>query len=324
MKKIISLLLAILMVVSMAACGAEEAEEPVSATEEQESKAAEETVAEETVEEKASEDAEEVEPEAEAPAEEAATIDFEEITVVDNEFCTIKITGLDPKNEWGYTLNAYLENKSADKTYLYSVTSASVNGVACDPTFAAEISPGKKANEKINLLDLTLEENGIVEYTDIELTFTVYDSDDWFADPVAKETIHVYPLGEDKAETFVREPQEADVVLVDDESITVIVTGYTEDDFWGYVVNLYLVNKTESTLIISADNVSVNGFMADPLYGCSLPGGKCAFSTMSWTDTALEENGISAVEEIEFTLSVYDENSWEECFNETLTLTPGA
>ena len=62
-------------------------------------------------------------------------ITFEEISVVDNDECVIKITGIDADNLWGYTLSAYLENKSAEKTYMFSVESASVNGVQMMETF---------------------------------------------------------------------------------------------------------------------------------------------------------------------------------------------
>ena len=142
---------------------------------------------------------------------------FEEVVAIDNAECAVKITEIDPDNMWGYTLKAQLENKSTEKTYMFSVESASINGVQCDPMFASEVAAGKKANEEINFSTDTLEENGIVEYTDIELTFKVYDSNDWSADPVGKETIHVYPYGEENAVAFVREAQATDNVIIDND-----------------------------------------------------------------------------------------------------------
>lgn len=69
---------------------------------------------------------------------------------------------------WGYTLKAQLENKSTEKTYMFSVESASINGVQCDPMFASEVAAGKKANEEINFSTDTLEENGIVEWQQLQ------------------------------------------------------------------------------------------------------------------------------------------------------------
>ena len=73
-------------------------------------------------------------------------ISFEEMTVVDNEQCAIKITGIEPDNTWGYTLNAYFENKSEDKTYMFSVQNAAINGLQTDPFFATTVAAGKKSN----------------------------------------------------------------------------------------------------------------------------------------------------------------------------------
>lgn len=251
-------------------------------------------------------------------------ISFTEVVAVDNGECLIKITEIEPDNFWGYTLKAQLENKSADKTYMFSVESAAINGVQCDPLFASEVAAGKKAMEEIHFSDEELKENGVGDFTDIELTFRVYDSNDWTADAVAKETVHVYPYGEDKAVKFVREAQASDKVLVDNEYVTVIVTGYENNEIWGYTVNLFLLNKTDKEVMFSVDEASVNGFMADPFYANSVTAGKCAFSSMSWSDTTLAENGITAVKEIEFKLRAYNYENWlsDDFANETVTLNP--
>lgn len=256
--------------------------------------------------------------------EQAEELTFEEITVVDNDQCLIKITDIDPDSTWGYTLKAYMENKSGDKTYMFSITDAAVNGVETETAFAAEIAAGKKSNKDINFYDKKLSSNGVGDFTDIELSFKVYDSNDWLADPAAKETVHIYPYGEDKATKFVRETQPSDIVIVDNDEVSVIVTGYGEDAIWGYTVNLFLVNKTDKGLMYSVDNASVNGFMADPFWATSVGAGKVAFSTMSWSDSKLEENGITTVEEIEMNFKIKDSENWlaNAIFSEAITLNP--
>jgi len=251
-------------------------------------------------------------------------ISFEELTVVDNKECSIKITKIDTKNIWGYTLKAQLENKSASKTYMFSVERAAINGVECDPLFATEVAATKKSNNDISFSDPIFDENDIGQYTDIELAFRVYDSDDWNADPVAEETVHIYPYGEDKATKFERSAQASDNVILDNEYAKVIVTGYEKDEIWGYTVNLFLLNKTDKSLMFSVDNASVNGFMADPFYAAEVSAGKCAFSSMAWSDTTLEENDIKDVKEIEFELRVYDSDNWlgDDFAKETITLKP--
>ncbi|MBR6528738.1 MAG: hypothetical protein IKT62_01745 [Firmicutes bacterium] len=229
---------------------------------------------------------------------------FSEVTAADNDEYSIKITGIEPDNEYGFTLKALFENKSSDKTYMYSVYSASINGVKCDPFFATTVAAGKKAKEEISFMTDDLEANGLTEFTEIELTFDVYDEDDWEAAGTAIETVVIYPYGEEKASTYVREPQSSDVVLIDNEYATLISTGFEQDELWGYTANLFLVNKTEKNLMFSADDVSVNGYMLDPLYAELVPAGKCAFGFMSWFTDEFEDNDITNVEEIEFLLSI--------------------
>ena len=206
----------------------------------------------------------------------------------------------------------------------FVVSSASVNGVETEPLYAHEVAAGKKSNEDINFLDSGLSDKNIGEITDIEITFRVHDAEDWTADDVANETIHIYPMGEEKATTFVRENQPADTVIVDDENITVIVTDYNMDDIWGYNANLYLVNKTDKELTFSVDDASINGFMADAFWASNVSPGKSTFKSITWFNSELEKNGITDVETIEMVFRVHNANDWsaEDIFNETITLNP--
>lgn len=115
-----------------------------------------------------------------------------------------------------------------------------------------------------------------------------------------------------------------DNVIIDNDYVTVIVTGYEDDEIWGYTANLFLLNKTDKTVMFSVDDASVNGFMADPFYATSVSAGKCAFSSMAWSDTTLEENGITEVEEIEVLFRAYDADDFmgEDFANEVITLNP--
>ncbi|NLC40615.1 MAG: hypothetical protein GX763_06840, partial [Clostridiaceae bacterium] len=156
-------------------------------------------------------------------------VSFDEVVIVDNEYCTFIITDIDPDNYWGYTLKAYLENKTDDKSLMFSVTDGSINGLQSDPYFGREIAAGKKSNEEISFSSSTLDEVDIGEFTDIELFVRVYDADDWMADDLAEESIHIYPKGLEAATQYVRESQSSDVVMIDNADVTVIVTGYEPD-----------------------------------------------------------------------------------------------
>lgn len=320
MKKLIALLLALVLMLSFAACGGEK---KTGSDEEQKPTQSQNKTDEEKPEESKPEASE---PEATIPTDDENNQDetpFTEIVVVDNEQCLIKITGIENDIMWGYSLKVYLENKSADQTYMFSVDDAAINGVQTQTLFATEVAPGKKANESLIFME-DMSEYGIGDFTDIELAFCVSDSEDWQADPVTEASVHVYPYGEDKATQFTREAQTSDLTLVDNEYVTAIVTGYEEDEIWGHTVQLYLVNKTDKTLMFSAGESSVNGFMIDALLADTVSAGRCAFGSLVLDGTAMEESGITEMEEIEFMLQVYDldDMSAEYVVNESVTLNP--
>lgn len=317
MKKISTILLS-LMLLSLTACSVESTQEKSSSdtnVSQNESKESENSKKEKEGEVTSAKEKNEINNE----------ISFSEVIAVDNDECSIKITEIDPDNSWGFTMKALLENKSADKTYKYVIEKVTINGVHYTSFFTSEVAAGKKSNEEITFSAETLDEIGIGDYTDIEVCFRVYDPNDLAASPVARETVHIYPYGKDKAKAFVRESQASDNVIIDNDYVTVIVTGYEEDEIYGYTVNLFLLNKTDKNIWFSIYEEAVNGFMADStFYGEIVSAGKCSFSFMSFFDTTLEENGIETIEEIEFKLRAFDSDNFmgDDFANETITLKP--
>ncbi len=113
---------------------------------------------------------------------------FDEITVVDNGDCSIKITAVNPYHIWGYSLHVYLENKSGGDTfYSFALSSAKVNGiqltvdeVATDVHFYEELGKNYSyANSEITFIADDLAKKGIKKYEDIEsfeISFIVYET----------------------------------------------------------------------------------------------------------------------------------------------------
>lgn len=249
-------------------------------------------------------------------------VTFSGLTVVDNEECAIQITGIQRAYDGGCELKIAMENKSGDKTYRFSIRNASVNGVQCDTMFSNEVSAGKKAIDTAHFYG-----NGLdmadVDYSNIEVTFKVYDSDKW-SDTIALETVHIYPYGEDAATTFEFQQKDSDIVIVDNDYVTAIVVGFDPDNTWGYTVNLFLRNKAKTETMFSVDEASINGYMSDPFWAESIQAGKCGFESLHWYDSKLQELGIDEVEEIEFIFKAYDNENWfaEKYFNDPVTLNP--
>lgn len=247
------------------------------------------------------------------------TVDIDDVTVVDDENCSIKITEVVFDDDWGTSIKATLENKTSDKELSFSVESLSVNGIQVDGYMYADVLAGKKANKEINLDDDILNENGIDKYTDIEIEFLVYNNDDWSENDIFTGTVHVYPYGENNAVKYVRDTKK-ETVLIDNDEVMVVFLNAGEDEYDDYNAMFYIVNKTDEDITFNADDVSINDYMMDTGFWIEVNAGKSTFESMCWYD-GLSEIGLTEdeVESIEFTLEGYN-NSFEDVINEKVEI----
>ena len=247
--------------------------------------------------------------------------DFSQV-IVDNEDLYFAIKDVRTDAALGYTWKVYVENRT-DRNLMFSFEKTSVNGVMCDPFWAEVVNAGKKGNCEITWMRDALQKRQIGEVTQVDFTLNIYNDDDYTEAPLMHDPFTVYPLGEDKASETVREPAAADLILADNDSCTVIVTGFEPDNSWGFAMQLYLVNKTDKDLVFSVDNASVNGVMCDPFWADIVAAGKRSFSTVLWDKNALTENEITEVEEISLPMIVYaDDDIGSRLVEETFELTP--
>lgn len=233
------------------------------------------------------------------------TVDIDDVTVVDDENCSIKITEVVFDDDWGTSIKAALENKTSDKELVFSVETLSVNGVQVDGYMYANVVAGKKANEEIDLDDDVLNENGIDKYTDIEIEFRVYDNENWSDDDIYTGSAHIYPYGEKNSEKYVRDTAK-DTVLIDNDEVMVAFLNAGEDEYDEYRAMFYIVNKTDEDITFSADDVSINDYMTDPGFWITVGAGKSTFESMCWYE-GLSEIGLTEdeIESIEFKLEGY-------------------
>lgn len=152
----------------------------------------------------------------------------------------------------------------------------------------------------------------------------VYDSNDWSAPDIYKDRLSLYPLGKENVSIVERKAQPKDLVIVNNDQISCMIIGFGEDSIWGYTAHLYLVNKTDKTIMFSVEEGSVNGYMIDPFWAKEVPPHARCYSDMYWSSSAFEENDITKVEEIELTFRAYDSNNWSapNIFTEKRTIKP--
>lgn len=253
----------------------------------------------------------EVSSEEEQESSEEEEISLEEVVVLDNEQYTIKVTDVELSDTAGITISSYLENKSAEDTYAFSITRACADGVSLDTQWNSSfpLAPGETMDgrEFGFMYSEALLNNG-VKCTDLELEFVVYKQEfDGIAqnEEIARETVHVYPYGEENAETYVREDQDTDTIIFDNENIKAVVTGCEQNEYGYYLIHFYMENKSEASIGLVFDTFCINETLTLDAYDfCPYAeAGKCGFSYFLIDQDQLEENGITNMEEISFNVS---------------------
>lgn len=102
------------------------------------------------------------------------------------------------------------------------------------------------------------------------------------------------------------------IQLVDNDAVSVHITSVKNNEHLGMQLGIQCVNKTDRSLMFSWDMVSVCGFMYDPFWAEEVAPGKTLNSTVDFDTYALEQMGIASVDEISFTLRIFDSENWME------------
>jgi hypothetical protein len=221
----------------------------------------------------------------------------------------IKITAkeLVTDSMFGPCLKILIENDSEEDVDV-TVNTVCVNGYALSAFLFDTVPVGKKTNDSLYLDEDDLAMCGITVIADIELDFKVSKKDSWDAicetGPVRIET--------SAAAGFVYNFDNSGNQVYNDNGIEVVEKGIRHDDFIGEYILFYMYNSLNNPINISAHDVSVNGFMIDPLFSCNIPAGKHMIEKLYFFDSDLEENDIERLEDVEITLRIYDPETWED------------
>ena len=221
----------------------------------------------------------------------------------------MKITakGLRMGGLFGPELKLLIENNSG-KDLTVQCRNVSVNGYMVETMMSVDVVNGKKANDSITFMASDLEISGITAIADMELSFHMFTTADWEA---YLDTAPVQ-LKTSIADTYEYAFDDSGEVAYDAGGIKVIIKGLAEDtSIWGPSVVVYIENNTDKAFTVQARDVSVNGFMLDPIFSCDVMPGKKAVDAITFMDTQLEENEIGSIENIELSFCIFDFESWD-------------
>lgn len=236
-------------------------------------------------------------------ASEEVTID--EQVLIDHDGIKVTATGYKVDKIWGDSVNLLIENNT-DKNLTFGCNALIVNDFMITDLFAETVAAGKKANENLSLSNSGLKAAGIENVGKIEVDFRIYDSDT-FNEVVKSEMVTIKTSAFDDMDTSV---DDSGTELYNAGGIRIVGKAVDEDDFWGTAILLYCENNSGRNVGINVDDMSINGFMMDPLFSSTVYDGKRAFDDITIMSSDLEKNGITELDTVELKFHIYDSNTY--------------
>lgn len=236
----------------------------------------------------------------------------DEVTIAETvllEEAGVKITAksLSFDNLFGPSIKLLIENNSG-KNLTFQARNVSVNGYMIGDMLSADVADGKKANDTLTLMESDLELCGIETIADIELSFHIFTTDDW---DTYLDTPQIQ-LKTSAANTYEYKFDDSGDLAYNKDGIKIVIKGLAKDSsIFGPSIVVYIENTGKKNITVQTRDVSINGFMVDPLFSADALSGKRAISTITFMESELEENDITEIEDVELSFHVFDADSWD-------------
>lgn len=232
-------------------------------------------------------------------------VTVEETVLYNENDVTVTVTGLS-SGFMGQEIKLRIENNS-DKNVALSGSRFIVNGVMVSGNMHIDAAAGKKSNDTLVLYNSDLELAGIEHIA----TFRTYganliDTDTYKT--IADVTLEVRTS---IADTYEQAIDDSGDVLFQQDGITVIAKQIS-DNLLGKAVILMVKNETGKDIYFNADNASVNGYTVTTLVYDQIAKDTIGFVSIDLLSSELEENEITTIEEVTFTVKVMDADSLKE------------
>lgn len=209
-----------------------------------------------------------------------------------------------------------IENESG-KDITVQTRNVSVNGYMVGASMSAAVVNGKKANDDLFIMSSSLEKDGISTIADIEFSFHVFETDN-FNSLFDSDIIQLKTSAADSYEyTF----DDSGDVVYNEGGVKIVVKGLSDSDsIFGPGIIVYAENKSEENVTVQVRDVSVNGFMTDPIFSADVAAGKHAIDSITFMKYKLDENGIDNVKDVELSFHIFNELFGESVDTDTVKI----
>ena len=240
-----------------------------------------------------------------------STTNPEDVSIVETvllDEADVKITAKSLSDSiWGPEVKILIENNS-EKNLTIQAQNSSINGYMVENMLSADVAAGKKANDIITFMSSDIETCGIETIADMEFSFHIFTTDDW---ETYLDTSSIQ-LKTSIADTYTQTYDDSGDVVYDKNDVKIVVKGLSEDDsLLGPGILVYIENNSQQDITVQTRDVSINGFMLDPLFSCDVACGKRSVDSVTFMSSELEDNDISTIETAELSFHIFDYSDWD-------------
>ncbi len=128
----------------------------------------------------------------------------------------------------------------------------------------------------------------------------------------------MYDLNENETKYTRPQNNKADIietVILEENGIKITAKSIQYDGWMGPELKLNVENNFGKAITVQARDVSVNGYMVNPSMSIDVVNGKKANDGMTFSKTEFDECGIDTIADIEFSLHIFDSDSWNTIFD---------
>lgn len=98
-------------------------------------------------------------------------------------------------------------------------------------------------------------------------------------------------------------------VLVDESGIKITYTGMEMTEEGNAELKMTVENNSEQPILVNVQDFSANGMMMNAMFATQVTPGKKSNDELTIYASTLEENGVTAVESVEFSLVVFNDDT---------------
>lgn len=304
MQRLLGLALAVMMLLSLAACSEEKQQETESA----ETAAITESAAktDEPTDEPTKGSHEVISLNFIKTFDRNPTIDEQKVYEKDGLIITAKSVKYDTVHGPQVMLEV---NNGTDKEVRVQNEYTTVNGFMIKPELDIKAPAGKKTEAPMSLPYLNLAMADIHSLYEVDFSLRILDSKTFSVidttDTVKlnlKNTAADYPAFNTKGD-----------IAYDSDGVKVILQGIKQDTLFEsrYVLMVYMENNTQKTVSVKNNKLSVNGYdITVSMNTAVLPGAK-AVDKIEIFDQDLEEYGVTTIDSVSVSFEVYDYEAWK-------------